>query len=264
MRRERERQAEFESQLLTAIEEYEKRSRELVSTIEDRAERARAEREAQRRAAELKREARNAARSAQPARPEQTHARGVRVMRDGHEVSAGQPVASDQTTQASHPSRPIAVGDRVRLRSFGSEGIVDQLNGDEAEVRVKSLRFREKVANLDLLETATPAQAPAGRGSRLRVSRGTEVRLRAPDDDPRAELNVIGRTTDEAVDETDKFLDEAFLNSLQHIRIVHGHGTGALRRAISSLLKDHPHVARFAQAPQDQGGAGATIVELRQ
>lgn len=79
-----------------------------------------------------------------------------------------------------------------------------------------------------------------------------------------AELNVIGRTTDEAVDETDKFLDQAFLNGLEHVRIIHGHGTCALRRAISSLLKDHSHVERFSPAPQNQGGSGATLVELKQ
>jgi DNA mismatch repair protein MutS2 len=77
-------------------------------------------------------------------------------------------------------------------------------------------------------------------------------------------LNVIGQTTDEAVDAVDKFLDEAFLNSLSEIRIIHGHGTGALRRAIGELLKDHPHVERFSSAPSEQGGAGATVVELRQ
>ncbi|HJU54276.1 MAG TPA: Smr/MutS family protein, partial [Pyrinomonadaceae bacterium] len=71
-------------------------------------------------------------------------------------------------------------------------------------------------------------------------------------------------TTDEAVDEADKFLDEAFLNGLQFVRIVHGHGTGALRRAIGDFLKGHPHVARYTPAPQDQGGAGATVVELKQ
>jgi DNA mismatch repair protein MutS2 len=268
MRRERERQAEFEIQLLAAIEDFEKRSRELVSGIEDRTERARVERETQKRAAELRREAKRAATAAAtPARAERSTARGVRVVRDGHEVNLEpSPVAGK--TQEARPAavlRPIVVGDRVRLRSFGSEGIVDKLHGDEAEVRVKALRFREKVANLELLEPFTAAPVDAGRRSRLqRVSRGTEVRLRAPDADPRAELNVIGRTTDEAVDEADKFLDEAFMNSLNHVRIVHGHGTGALRRVIADLLRDHPHVARFAQAPQDQGGAGATLVELRQ
>jgi DNA mismatch repair protein MutS2 len=75
---------------------------------------------------------------------------------------------------------------------------------------------------------------------------------------------VIGQTTDEAVDAVDKFLDEAFLNSQAQLRIVHGHGTGALRRAIAELLKGHPHVERFAAAPPDQGGGGATLVELKQ
>ena len=152
-----------------------------------------------------------------------------------------------------------------RSRSFGSIGIVDKINNDEAEVRVKALRFREQISNLDLVETVEP-QSQTGIEARLRAqaSRGTEVHLRDSPAEARAELNVIGRTTDEAVDEADKFLDKAFLNSLQQVRIVHGHGTGALRKAIADFLRNHPHVARFAQAPQDQGGAGATIVELRQ
>jgi DNA mismatch repair protein MutS2 len=180
-----------------------------------------------------------------------------------------QPAASDEEPAfRTAAPRAIKVGDQVRLKSFGSVGIVDKLNGDEAEVRVKALRFREKLSNLELVEATTkPADVETGRGARLRSlaqKRGTEVRLRAETDEPRAELNVIGRNVDEATDETDKFLDEAFLNGLQHIRIVHGHGTGALRRAIGSLLKDHPHVARFSGAPQDQGGSGATVVELKQ
>jgi DNA mismatch repair protein MutS2 len=77
-------------------------------------------------------------------------------------------------------------------------------------------------------------------------------------------LNVIGQTTDEAVDAVDKFLDEASMAGLAQVRIIHGHGTGALRRAIADMLKNHPHVARFIAAPQDQGGSGATVVELNQ
>jgi DNA mismatch repair protein MutS2 len=151
----------------------------------------------------------------------------------------------------------------VRLRSFGSIGIVDKLGNDEAEVRVKALRFREKLANLELVEAVSPP-SQAGRLEKMReAARQTEVRLSAPGE-ARAELNVIGRSVDEAVDETDKFLDEAFMSSLHFIRIVHGHGTGALRKAIADFLRNHPHVARFSQAPQDQGGAGATLVELKQ
>jgi DNA mismatch repair protein MutS2 len=77
-------------------------------------------------------------------------------------------------------------------------------------------------------------------------------------------LNVIGQTTDQAVAAVDKFLDEASLANLNQVRIVHGHGSGALRRAVAELLQDHPHVERFTAAPHDQGGAGATLVELKQ
>jgi DNA mismatch repair protein MutS2 len=266
-RRESERESAFERELLAAVAEFERRSRELVSKIEDRAERARAEREAQRQAAELKRQAKSTARAttASAGTKEASRTRPPRVVRDGRIMDFDSHSDAEAETPRAAPARAIKVGDRVRLLSFGSVGIVDKLSGDDAEVRVKSLRFREKVANLELVEAAEP-QPETGRGARLRVSRGTEVRLSTPDDGVggRTELNVIGRTTDEAVDETDKFLDEAFLNSLSRVRIVHGHGTGALRKAIAKLLNDHPHVERFMQAPPDQGGAGATLVELRQ
>jgi len=266
--REREREAAFERELVTAIEEFEARSREMVSKIEDRAERARVEREAQRRAAELKREAQRTARAASAsANPASHHARSpnIRVVRDGRVLDFDSTREADETPRAASttPARQIKTGDSVRLRSFGSIGIVDSINGDEAEVRVKSLRFREKLSNLELVQSAEP-KPETGRGARLKVSRGTEVRLSEPAGEARTELNVIGRSTDEAVDETDKFLDEAFLNGLSQIRIVHGHGTGALRKAIARLLNDHPHVERFMQAPPNEGGAGATLVELRQ
>jgi DNA mismatch repair protein MutS2 len=95
----------------------------------------------------------------------------------------------------------------------------------------------------------------------------TELHLHSKEPDSKFrnnnELNLIGKTTDEAVDLADKFLDQAFLNGLSEVRIIHGHGTGALRKAITDFLADHPHVARFAHAPQDKGGAGATQVELK-
>jgi DNA mismatch repair protein MutS2 len=266
-KREREREATFEREFQKAITDFEKRSRELASRIEDRAERAKVEREAQKQAAELKREAQRAARASSPTANEPQPARSVRVVRDGKIVSAAdaEPLVEEEY-RVSQAARPIEVGDRVRLRSFGSIGIVDKISNGEAEVRVKALRFREKISNLDLVEATGQPSAQTGRLEKLQraaAAHSTEVHLNAPEG-TRAELNVIGRTTDEAVDETDKFLDEAFMNSFQHVRIVHGHGTGALRKAIADFLRNHPHVARFSPAPQNQGGAGATIVELKQ
>ena len=77
------------------------------------------------------------------------------------------------------------------------------------------------------------------------------------------EINVIGKKVDEAVDLTDKFLDDAFLAQVSNIRIVHGMGTGALRQAISELLSHHPHVSHFESAQHSEGGRGVTLVTLR-
>jgi DNA mismatch repair protein MutS2 len=78
-----------------------------------------------------------------------------------------------------------------------------------------------------------------------------------------SEINVIGRTADEAVSEVEKFLDRAFLAGLPRIRVVHGSGMGILRKTLRQFLQKHPHVASVAEPPQNEGGGGATVVELR-
>jgi DNA mismatch repair protein MutS2 len=251
-KREQERQATFDQTVQRTMAEVEKRARELVARIEDRAERVRAEREAQRQVAEMKR----------------TASRGVRIVRANvsGEVERAEPESrSDESPEyVTASEREIVVGDRVRLLSFGSIGIVDQIKDGLAEVRVKSLRFREKLDQLELVEAKSTPKAETGKLEKMKRSADAELHLADAEQKARSELNVIGQTTDEAVDMVDKFLDEASLASLSQVRIVHGHGTGALRRAIAGLLDGHPHVARFLPAPPDQGGAGATVVELRQ
>jgi DNA mismatch repair protein MutS2 len=291
------RQAELEKELSRKVKEFEEHSRELVAKIEDRASRLKMDREAARRTAELKREAQlvaqipsKAAGGSRASSPKDLppQLRGVRVIRDGQVVSdlpsepgKAKPIPERVARAARQdirgPLRELKIGDRVRLLSFGSVGIVNHIREDEAEVRVGSLRMREKLENLELVfEVGTRRnEVSTGSGSdRVRPSledmrrRGqtTELHLHSGSSDhaTSAELKLIGKKTDEAVELTDKFLDEAFLNGLSEVRIIHGHGTGALRRAITELLKDHPHVARFASASQDQGGAGATVVELKQ
>ena len=301
-RRERERQAEFEKQSAAIFAEFEKLSRELLAKIQERADRVKVERETQKRAAELKREAERAAKAMSAEARQQTRAqvgrsqgqdagvppqlRGVRVVRDGKVVGDGAPIehkeeaksGPDARAHRHAPStvalREIEVGDRVRLLSFGSTGIVDQIKDDEAEVRIGSLRMREKIENLELLDAggsvrergSSPTVREGALESMRRRAHATELHLHSKDSDSRSqtnELNLIGKTTDTAVDLADKFLDEAFLSGLTEVRIIHGHGTGALRKSITEFLRDHPHVARFAAAPQDQGGSGATIVQLR-
>jgi DNA mismatch repair protein MutS2 len=265
-KRERERQTSFDQAVQRTVADLEKRARDLVSRIEDRAERLKVEREAQRQTAEMKREVQRASRAAaQTTVPSsEIEARAVRIVRDGQVLSKADEPAEQTTRYVSVPAREIVVGDTVKLKSFGSVGIVDQIKDGEAEVRVKALRFREKLENLELVQAAPQAKPQTGKLEKLKRSASTEIHLAADQQSSRSELNVIGQTTDEAVDAADKFLDEASLASLSQVRIVHGHGTGALRRAIGDLLRGHPHVARFVAAPPDQGGTGATLVELRQ
>ena len=158
----------------------------------------------------------------------------------------------------------------MRLRTFGSIGIVDEIKDDVAEVRVGSLHMREKLENLELVDQASAVRDSGVKSSledARRRAQTTELRLHSKaartDLSTSAELNLIGKKTDEAVELTDKFLDQAFLNGLSEVRIIHGHGTGALRRAIAELLTGHPHVSRITAASPQKGGTGATVVELR-
>jgi DNA mismatch repair protein MutS2 len=267
-RRERERQTAFENALARNVAEFEKRSKELFSKIEDRAERLKVEREAQKRAGELRREAQRASSSTLGETPSNVRGKegSVRPARDVKVIRAGVPLSKEPQLQEVYRAatgREIAVGDKVKLKSFGSIGIVDAIKDDVAEVRVKSLRLRERLDNLELVELAIPSKSRVDKLASLHQSPGTEVNLKF-DEHARTELNVIGKTSDEAVDAVDKFLDEASLASVKQVRLIHGHGTGALRKAITEMLNGHPHVERFAPAPQDQGGSGATIVELKQ
>ncbi|HEX8131791.1 MAG TPA: Smr/MutS family protein [Pyrinomonadaceae bacterium] len=279
-RRERERQTTFERELRERLAEFEQRSKELFSRIEDRAERARVEREAARHAAELRREAQRAAAATTTtlsARAAAKHAStegagGVRVVRQSNagETSAPRAKAGGEVFQPASVEREIVKGDTVRLRTLGKTGVVERIAGADAEIRIGHVRLREKLSNLELMERAPQGKAEPQRGAsqleRMAAAsaRTADVRLNRSKDEPAAELNLIGRTTDEAVDAADKFLDEAYLNGIARIRIIHGHGTGALRRAIADFLRTHAHVESFAAAPPDQGGAGATVVELKQ
>jgi DNA mismatch repair protein MutS2 len=102
----------------------------------------------------------------------------------------------------------------------------------------------------------TPLQA-------IRRRSGVSVSMAEPDASISWEINVIGRTADEAQDEVEKFLDKAFLNGLPRIRIIHGTGMGILRRTLREWLRNHPQVATVTEPAQNEGGAGATVVEFK-
>jgi DNA mismatch repair protein MutS2 len=158
---------------------------------------------------------------------------------------------------AAAPAVAPTVGARVAVGGLGMEGTIVAIQGSQAEIDVRGKKLRAPLKGLQVIAGpgATKPSAPA----KVRVN----VDLQ-PREGLLSELNVIGSTVDQAIDRISRFLDDTLVTDQQQIRIVHGHGTGQLRRGIAAYLKDHPLVAKFYPAPREQGGEGATIVELRE
>ncbi len=160
-----------------------------------------------------------------------------------------------------HVVKGAAVGDVVKLKSLGRQARVERvIDAKTFEVSMGPMKMRipiDDIAEVESVKVVTPLEAARKRG-------GVTVSTAQDPDYMSSEINVIGRTADEAHDEVERFIDRAFLAGLPRIRIVHGTGMGVLRRTLRDYLRNHPHVASVTEPPQNQGGQGATEVELRQ
>jgi len=174
---------------------------------------------------------------------------------------------TDQGRPPSHrPSlerqAPLEPGVRVAVGALGLEGVIIEIHGKHADIDMKGKRLR--AALRDVRPATDAAEDPDGRVTGAARPQRVHVNV---DLQPRAgslsEVNVIGCTVDEAIARVEKFLDESTVSDQQVVRIIHGYGTGQLRRGLAGFLKDHPLVASFAVAPMNQGGAGVTVVELK-
>jgi DNA mismatch repair protein MutS2 len=180
----------------------------------------------------------------------------VLLDRAADRARGNQPVAEREEARESGGAirRPIEVGARVVMGPLGIEGIVQEIYDATAEVNVNGKRLRASLDDLRVVSGA-PVEPAAPR---------VTVHLNASvSEGSMSDLNVIGCTVVEALERTDKFLDQALLAELRQVRVIHGHGTGQLRRALAAHLKDHPLVLRIAPAPAEQGGGGVTMVELK-
>jgi DNA mismatch repair protein MutS2 len=157
------------------------------------------------------------------------------------------------------PKLAIEEGSKVRLKDVREIATVRRLlkNGG---LEVEAGLLRMQVSRDDVVEVVSSKTAEAQR----RLPKNVRVDAGPSWDVSYRELNVIGQRADEATAQVDKFLDSAALASVNRVRIVHGHGMGILKRAVADLLQSNPHVGRFYPAPPAEGGAGATIVELRE
>ena len=186
---------------------------------------------------------------------ERQTARARREMREEFQTTVTG-VAKTDTPHAAAPALELREGSRVRLRDIREPGRVKRIL-PHGMLEIEAGFMKLKVGEDDVVEVLpdTPEGAKLPRNVSFRTA-------------PRAaaiaqEINVIGRRVEEARETIDKFLDNAALASVLRVRIVHGHGMGILKKAIAEMLRGHPHVEKFYEAGREEGGAGATIVELR-
>ncbi len=156
------------------------------------------------------------------------------------------------------PKRSVDVvwreGTYVRHRGLGVEGKLAAIKGTRAAIQTAQGRSME--VRLDELE-------PIARQEMESPSRPGRVRVRAESLDIESEINLIGRASDDVDFEIHRFVEESLAAGQKFIRIVHGHGTGRLKAAVREALKGHPGITKVEDAPQNQGGAGATVITLR-
>ncbi len=244
----RKRTRELETKLASLLKDFEFQMRETVRAIEDRASQQKLSKEAERRMLRLRREFQESFNQTVVA----------------HRSGADQGDANAQPHVVKH----VAAGDQVRLKSMGKIAAVQrEVEKDLFEVALGPIKMRVKrddiaevvrAAELQSAERSDPLAA-ARRQKNVHVTVSS-----ANTDGMRMEINLIGRTVDEATGELEQYLDRAFMAGLPRVRIIHGHGAGILRRGVREFLKGHPHVAGIEEAPQNEGGQGATLVELRQ
>jgi DNA mismatch repair protein MutS2 len=231
LQREQQRQREWERKSEALVAGFEDRAQDIMDRLSGAAEQRRTTEQAQRLVLKAKREFREEASSAMAPPPE--------------------------TARAAPPRLVLHEGAKVRLKDVREIATVRRLHkSGQVDVEVGFLKMQ--VPMEDVVEVVSPQAAQAKLPKNVRLDAGPRW------DTSFRELNIIGQRAEEGIEQVDKFLDNAALASINRVRIVHGHGMGILKRAVSDLLASHPHVSRFYPATQNEGGAGATIVELRE
>ena len=182
-----------------------------------------------------------------------------------------QTISESQTDLGIHAASLEAVstdrlepGMKIRVRGFSKPVVLRRIDGSSAEIEAGPLRMKVGLDEITGIETVPPvsARSALGAGQAPPASNFT-VTSRSSEAVASDEINVIGMTVEEATDRLDKFLDDAALAHKGRIRIIHGHGTGALRKGIGAFLASHPLVEKHSFESEEHGGKAITIVELQ-
>jgi len=238
-REQQEKTREMEKKLDTLLRDFEYHAREAVNAVQEKAGAQKISKDAERRIAKLRRDFREQFDSAVVA-----HVSGA---------DRGDPNAQPQLV------RNVAEGDFVKLKSVGRNArVTRRLDDSHFEVEVGVMKMR--IAREDIAEVVSRVADSPVKAAR---ARGVSVMLENESENAPSEINVIGQNVDDATRDVEKFIDRAFMAGLPRVRIVHGSGMGILRKALRQFLQQHPHVESVAEPPQNEGGGGATVAELK-
>ena len=239
--RQRKRLKELEQQFAQTLEKHEKEAARAIESVKDRELRAQLEK--------------------------QTHRKLVKARGDAREEADAATVAhladsqADLGTAAAQALKPVAQSDlipgaRVRVRGLPTPVTLRRHDGTSAEIEAGPLRMKVALADITAV---VGNDAPA----KTSLPRGVTVRTQPSAEPASEEINLIGCTVEEATRRVDKFLDQAALAGSSQVRLIHGHGTGALRRGLAEFLKTHPLVEAIRAEASDRGGEAITLVELK-
>jgi len=149
----------------------------------------------------------------------------------------------------------LRLGQKVYVKSFDAEGFVESLPDSKGNltVRIGIMKLSVNISDIFEIEEETAAK------NLVSSQKTIEVNQKSID----MSIDVRGKTSDDAILEVDKYLDDAYTAGLKQVTIIHGKGTGVLRQTIRSFLRRHPHVKSFRDGTYGEGEQGVTVVELK-
>ena len=238
--RQKTRIAELEAKFGEMQKRFEENVGRVVESVKERELRAQMEKAARRKLQEARGEAK-----------EELNAAVVQTI---SESQADLGVKAESLEKVS--AAALQPGVKVRVRGFNKSVILRRVDGGSAEIEAGPLRMKVAVKEITAIEEAAKTMGPSKREN-------VTVSARSTEGGSTGEINVIGMTVEEASTRVDKFLDEAALASLPRVKIIHGHGTGALRKGLGEFLKTHPLVEDFQFESEEHGGKAITVVDLK-
>jgi DNA mismatch repair protein MutS2 len=243
--RQKKRIAELEQKFAEMQKRFDENVARVVEAVKERELRAQLEKSTRRKSQDVRGEAREELNTALV----QTISESQADL--GISAAAGESVSADR----------LQPGTKIRVRGFSKPVVLRRLEGSIAEIEAGPLRMKIAVEEITGVEGAPASQKSAASAGTLR---NVTVSSQAGSEGIAAgEINVIGMRVEEATELVDKYLDEAALANRTRVRIIHGHGTGALRKGLGEFLKGHPLVERASFETEEHGGKAITVVELR-